>query len=124
MLTNWPPGRFLADWYDPLTGTNAGSTQASTTNGVLTLPLPDFSEDLAAVLHAPARLTALRMGPAETFEFRLDSETGGNYLIQKSNDLLTWQDFQTVSNTTGTLPLSDAAAGASPQGFFRAQQSR
>ena len=124
MLTNWPPGRFLADWYDPLTGTNAGSTQASTTNDVLTLPMPDFSEDLAAVLHAPARLTALRMGPAETFEFRLDSETGGNYLIQKSNDLLTWQDFQTVSNSTGTLPLSDAAAGASPQGFFRAQQSR
>ena len=93
-LTNWPPGKFLADWYDPLTGTNAGSTRAITTNGSLTLPLPDFSEDLAGVVHPPATLTALGMGPASTFQFRLDSETGGNYLIQKSPDLLTWLDFE------------------------------
>ena len=112
MLTNWPPGKFLADWYDPLTGTNAGSTQAITTNGTLTLPLPDFSEDLVGIVHPPATLTALGMEPASVFQFRLDSETGGNYLIQKSTDLLTWLDFEGVSNSTGTLSLFDSIAGA------------
>jgi hypothetical protein len=122
ILTNWPPGRFLADWYDPRTGTNAGSTQAFTTNGILTLSLPDFSEDLAAVVHPPATLTALGMGPTNAFQFRLDSETGGNYLIQKSTDLLTWLDFQGMSNSTGTFILSDSTAGLSRQSFFRAKQ--
>ncbi|HKW31139.1 MAG TPA: DUF5060 domain-containing protein, partial [Verrucomicrobiae bacterium] len=91
-LSNWPPGKFLADWYDPLTGTNAGSARAITTNGSLTLPLPDFSEDLVGVVHPPATLTALGMEPTGAFQFQLDSETGGNYLIQKSPDLLTWLD--------------------------------
>ena len=123
-LTNWPAGRFLADWYDPATGTNTGSTQASTTNGSLTLPLPEFSEDLAGVVHPPATLMALGMEPAGAFHFRLDTETGGNYLIQKSTNLLTWLDFQGVSNTTGTLSLFDSVAGTSPQAFFRAKQNR
>ena len=122
IFTNWPAGNFLADWYDPRTGTNAGSTRAFTTNGVLTLPLPDFSEDLAAVVHPPATLTALGMGPANTFQFRLDSEPGGNYLIQKSADLQTWLDFQGISNSTGTFILSDSTAGLSRQSFFRAKQ--
>jgi hypothetical protein len=52
-LTNWPAGNYFAEWYDPVTGTNAGCSQASTTNGSLTLPLPDFSEDLAGVVHLP-----------------------------------------------------------------------
>lgn len=121
-LTNWPPGKYFADWSDPLTGTNAGSTQASTTNGTLALPLPDFSEDLAGVVHPPATLTALAMGPASTFQFRLDSETGGNYLVQKSTDLLTWLDFEEVSNGTGTVLLSDPSATKTLQAFFRAQQ--
>jgi len=123
-LTNWPPGKYFADWSDPLTGTNAGSTQASTTNGTLTLPLPDFSEDLAGVVHPPATLTALAIGPAGTSQFRLDSETGGNYLIQKSPDLLTWLDFVGVSNSTGTLSLSNSIAGAASQAFYRAVQSQ
>ena len=123
-LTNWPPGKFYADWYDPVTGTNAGYSQGVTTNGSLTLPLPDFSEDLAGVVHPPAALTALGMEPAGAFEFRLDSETGGNYLIQKSTDLLTWLDFEGVTNNTGTLLLFDPSAETNPWVFFRAKQNR
>jgi hypothetical protein len=124
LLTNWPPGRFFADWYDPVTGTNAGYSQASTTNGSLTLPLPDFSEDLAGVVHPPAALTALGMESPGAFQFRLDSETGGNYLIQKSTDLLTWLDFEGVTNSTGTLLLFDPSAETNPQAFFRAKQNQ
>ncbi len=123
-LSNWPPGKFLADWYDPLTGTNAGFTRAIATNGSLTLPLPDFSEDLAGVVYPPAILTTLGVEPASVFRFRLDSETGGNYLIQKSPDLLTWLDFEGVSNSTGTVSLSDSIAGASSQVFYRAVPKR
>jgi hypothetical protein len=124
ILTNWLPGRFWADWYDPSTGTNVASTQALATNGVLTLPMPDFSEDLAGILHPPATLTALGMGSAKAFQFRLDSETGGNYLVQKSTDLLTWLDFQGVSNSTGTFVLTDSMAGTSRQSLFRAKQQQ
>lgn len=122
ILTNWPPGKFVADWYDPLTGTNAGYTRAVTTNGSLTLPLPDFSEDLAGVVHPPPTLTALSVEPSGGFEFRLDSEAGGNYLIQKSTNLSTWQDFEPVTNDTGTLLLFDPFT--SPEAFFRAAQNR
>jgi hypothetical protein len=41
-------------------------------------------------------------------------------LIQKSTDLLTWLDFEAVSNSTGTYRLFDPADAAGPQAFFRA----
>jgi hypothetical protein len=122
-LTNWPPGRFFADWYDPATGTNAGYSQASTTNGGLTLPLPDFSEDLAGIVYPPPTLMALGMEPVGTFQFRLDSETGGNYLIQRSTNLSTWLDFEGVTNSTGTLLLFDPSVETSPRAFFRAKEN-
>ena len=123
-LTNWPAGKFCAEWYDPATGTNAGYSQGVTTNGSLILSLPDFSEDLAGVVHPPPTLTALGLEPTDAFQFRLDSETGGNYLIQKSADLLTWLDFEGVTNGTGTLLLFDPSAETTPQAFFRAKQNR
>ena len=45
--------------HDSPTGLLAGHTQAITTNAALTLPLPDFREDLAAVVYPPPRLAAI-----------------------------------------------------------------
>jgi hypothetical protein len=120
VLSNWPPGEFFAEWYDPATGTNAGYSHACATNGLLTLPLPDFSADLAGIVYPPPRLTAGGVSPTGGFQFRLDSETGGQYLIQKSSDLFNWLPFLDVTNTTGTIILTDPSAGTNGHSFFRA----
>jgi hypothetical protein len=119
-LTNWPANIFIAEWYDPATTTPLGITQATVTNGSLTLPLPDFTEDLAAVLYPPPTLTAL--GFADGFQFQLNSETGGRYLIQKSIDLAHWGTFLTVTNLTGVMLLQEPFNPTNHSSFFRAQK--
>jgi hypothetical protein len=124
ILTNWPAGRFYADWYDPATGTNAGYSQAATTNGSLTLRLPDFREDLAGIVYPPPVLTATGMDNAGSFRFNFDSETGGRYLIEQSADLAIWTDYLNITNSLGTLPLVDETARMTARRFFRARSTR
>jgi hypothetical protein len=123
-LTNWPAGKFHAEWYDPATGAPAGFSQATTTNGSLTLPLPDFREDLAGIVYPPPVLTAVCVDGVGSFQFKLDSETGGQYLIEKSADLATWIPFLTVTNSQGTLLLADWSTKTNSREFFRAKQDR
>jgi hypothetical protein len=122
-LTNWPAGRFYAEWYDPATGTNAGYSQATAANGGLTLPLPDFREDLAGVVYPPPRLNAVGISDGAGFQFRFDSETGGRYLIEQSADLAGWIPFLTVTNSQGSLLLADPAQKTNPRNFFRARSA-
>jgi hypothetical protein len=119
-LTNWPPGKFIAEWYDPATAASLGTSPAITINGSLTLPLPDYTEDLAAIVYPPPQLAAAGSSSTNGFRFRLDSETGGHYLIQQSSDLVTWLPFLDVTNTTGTIFLTDPSAGTNAQSFFQA----
>jgi hypothetical protein len=49
-LTNWPAGKFNAQWFDPCTGKAVGTTEGTTENAILTLPIPPFRDDLAAVV--------------------------------------------------------------------------
>jgi len=121
-LTNWPAGRFFAEWYDPATGAPVGTTQAATTNALLTLPLPDFREDLAALVYPPPVLTLVRMMDGGTFQFRLNSETGGRYVIERSADLQGWGPFCTVTNEAGAMLLTDPAAASHSPRFFRARK--
>jgi hypothetical protein len=109
-FTNWPPGRFFAEWYDPTNGVKRGFTQSATTNGTLRLPLPEFREDLAGILHGPPRLTAGAFVPPTAFAFQLSSETGGRYEIQRSMDLSNWLAFAVVTNTSGTVQIQDSSA--------------
>jgi hypothetical protein len=105
----------------PATGQRLGDTQAATTNGILTLPLPDFREDLAGVVYPPPSLTALGIDGNDAFQFRLDSEPGGNYVIDRSVDLSAWTQFLTVTNLTGTGLQLDASAATNHRSFFRAR---
>ncbi len=123
-ITNWPPGRFFADWYDPATGTNAGSTQAFTTNGTLILPLPNFSEDLAGIVYPPPTLAALGTNAAGSFQMRLNSETGGRYVIEQSSNLEDWSALFTVTNDSGSQALAVPGGGAGPRMFYRARRSQ
>ena len=121
-LTNWPAGTFIAEWYDPATATSLGLTQAASTNGNLALPLPDYSEDLAAVLYPPPLLTSMSISSTVGFQFRLDSETGGRYQIQKSGDLSSWTPLLSLTNATGTSLLTDPPGGANSRSFYRAKK--
>ena len=49
-LTDWPAGGYSVQWFDPSTATMLTTTQATATGGTLTLILPDFAEDLAAIV--------------------------------------------------------------------------
>ncbi len=49
-LADWPAGTFNARWFDPCTGREVGTTGATTEGTILTLPLPAFSDDLAAIV--------------------------------------------------------------------------
>jgi hypothetical protein len=120
VLTNWPPGDFVAEWYDPPTAASLGLAQANTADGGLVLTMPDFAEDLAAIVYPPPRLTPLGFSSTNGFQFRLDSETGGRYLIQESSNLVNWVPFLNFTNTTGTSVLAVPSGETSPQSFFRA----
>ena len=119
-LTNWPPGNFNAEWYDPGTAASMGITQATAANGGLVLPLPDYTVDLAAIVYPPPRLTRAGVSAANGFQVRFDSETGGLYEIQKSHDLFNWTLFLNLTNTSGTITVDFPTNGTGSWSFFRA----
>ena len=49
-LTDWPAGRFQVRWFDPRTGAAAGTAEAASSDGMLTLPAPGFRDDLAGIV--------------------------------------------------------------------------
>ncbi len=122
-LTNWPAGDYFAEWYDPPTAALAGYCRATTTNRLLTLPLPDFYADLTGILYGPARLTSLGFDPGGAYQFQFDSETGGRYWIQTSTNLAQWLPFRLLTNAAGTSLLTDTGAVVqAPLRYYRAKQ--
>ena len=49
-LNNWPSGTYSATWYDPMTAAPLGTNTATTSGSQLTLSLPNYSDDLAAII--------------------------------------------------------------------------
>ena len=90
----------------------------------MTLPLPGFAEDLAAIVYPPPALKSMGVDSAGVFHFRLESETGGKYLIQTSSDWRTWSGYLLVTNTSGTVDVTAPGARTNPQSLFRARQER
>jgi hypothetical protein len=123
-MTNWPSGKFFAEWYDPASAAFIGITEAATTNDSLTLSLPDFSQDLAGIVYPPPVLAALGMPGNNAFQMQFNSETGGRYSIEKSTDLSNWTALITVTNVQGTLILQDSIQSGSPRAFYRARQNQ
>jgi hypothetical protein len=122
-LTNWPAGEFNAEWYDPSTGARIGSSQARTTNALLTLALPGIREDVAGIIYPPPGLTALGLDGVGGFQMRLDSESGGHYAIEQSSDFTHWTPWRIVTNDLGVVQLTVPSVFANPRTFFRARQT-
>ncbi|HVU27333.1 MAG TPA: DUF5060 domain-containing protein [Verrucomicrobiae bacterium] len=123
-MTNWPPGEFFAEWYNPADATLVGMTEAVATNGSLTLTLPDFSEDLAGIVYPPPTLFVSRASTGGILEMQLDSETGGRYFIEESTDLSHWTTLFSVTNVTGMLTFQDSIQSNNSCLFYRARQNR
>lgn len=120
VLTNWPGGPFYAEWYNPTNGLLAGTSQATATNGGLTLPLPDFTADLAGIIFPPPTLRLPGVAAAGSFHFEFDSEAGGIYALQRSWDCVNWVTFLWVTNTQGRISLADTQSVGSAAAFYRA----
>jgi hypothetical protein len=122
ILTNWAEGRFVADWYTPANGESAGRTEAVSTNGFLTLTLPDFTEDLVGIIYPPARLRS-EGASMNGFQFRFDSEPNGSYVIEASDNLFSWRSFSAATNATGTMVFLDPELTSNQARFFRARKA-
>jgi len=122
-LTNWPAGKFIAEWFDPATAAPLGITQTVASDGGLVLTMPDYTEDLAAVVYQPPRLIPSVYAPTNGFQFKLVSETGGRYLIQQSLDLVNWLPYLSLTNSTGTSLLTEPLKATDSQRYFRALQA-
>jgi hypothetical protein len=49
-LANWPAGKFNAEWFDPCTGRSIGKTTGTVEGNTLSVPVPAFSDDAAAII--------------------------------------------------------------------------
>jgi Domain of unknown function (DUF5060) len=121
-LADWPGGDFIAEWHDPPTGALIAYSRATTTNRVLTVPLPDFREDLAGIVYRPPILRVAGISAGNGLQLRLESRTGGRCVMEQSTDLAAWTAFLTVTNTTGTLILQDPSVSTNARSFIRALQ--
>ena len=123
-LTQWPQGTFTAEWYDPVSASFIGLTEATTTNSLLTVPLPAFSEDLAAIIYPLPKLSVLGFGSGNVLQLRLNSQTGGRYSIEQSTNLTDWTTLVSVTNVTGSDTFSAWPLNVGPLDFFRATHFR
>jgi hypothetical protein len=119
-MANWPAGTYYAQWYNPTNGLISGTSQAKTTNGQLSLPLPDYTVDLAGIVYPQPSLAISRTNPIGALQLQLNSEVGGIYTIQLSTNLANWISFLTVTNTQGivAIPIPPQLTNASV--FYRA----
>jgi hypothetical protein len=89
---------------------------------VLRLPLPPFREDLAGVLFPPPRLEPVPGSENGTFQFRLQGETGGEYFVETSTNLITWDALDDAARQTGETVSVVPEGAARERGFFRARK--
>ncbi len=118
-LANWPAGAFAVRWYSTTNGAVAGEFSATTTNGVLTLPLPDFSEDLAGIVIAPPVFRGPQTSASGGFQFDVVGPQGYSYEIDRSAGLSEWSPWASGWFLAGPTPLSDVETNRAE--FYRAR---
>ena len=112
-LTGWPPGAYVARWYDPETGAITGESSSVVTNGVLSLALPNYTVDLAGWVQQIPRLTALGYRQdAGVDEIRITGLPGAKWSLVGSLNLRDWN--VTLSNSPVILDQTGNAEVALP----------
>jgi len=90
-LTNWTAGTFTAIWNDAKTFLALGKTVATTTNGVLTIGLPNFKEDVAGRIVPANRVSAIQLISPSALNLQLENPAAARTTIQSAPDLQAWQ---------------------------------
>lgn len=90
-LNSWPSGSWTAIWNDAKTFAPLGKTSSDTTNGVLQLPLPSFSEDAAARI-VPANRVSVGGSPTNgAINLQLAFPAAAQSTVDATSDFTTWQ---------------------------------
>jgi len=69
----------------------------------------------------PATFGGLVRQPSGQFQFNLSGDPGANYIVEVSDDLVTWTLVTNVSNSPASIPISDPQATGHQQRFYRAR---
>jgi len=117
MFSNWPSGAWHAFWYHATNAALMGHATGATTNGVLTLPLPEFSEDLVGrIIREFAVQASFGQSPG-VVRVAIVGDPGLDYELEAATNFAVWSRMGAVSNAVGNAvwePGSDL-----PLQFFR-----
>jgi hypothetical protein len=105
-LSSWPAGSWTAIWNDAKTFAPLGKTTADTTNGVLQLSLPAFSEDIAGRI-VPANRAAVA-APSLTngvITLQLSYPAAAHSTLESSADLLSWATETNITFSTQIVSM-------------------
>jgi hypothetical protein len=120
-LTNLPTGIFFADWYDPASGGVRWLIQScQRETRCWFYPCRISQKTLLAVLRSLPGLKLIELSKNEV-QLQLDSETGGHYIIQQSDDLLHWSTVSNLTNFSGTTLLTAPTIGSRSAVVFSGQ---
>jgi len=111
-LSNWPAGTYHALWYHATNAALLGQTVGTTTNGVLSLALPEFSEDLVGRIIREFSVRASFGQSPGAVRVAIVGDPGLDYELEGSTNLAVWSRIGTASNAVGEAvwePANDLA---------------
>jgi hypothetical protein len=121
-IESLPAGQYRARWHHPQTAVQLSETSGTSDGALLTLPLPELREDLAARLERV--VTPAWHHPHLTeeggFAATLVGEAGRTYGVEVSHNLESWLAWTNLTNTAGEIDFHDDAASAELR-FYRAR---
>jgi hypothetical protein len=92
------------------------------TTGHLTNTINSLRNDGVLIFTYPPAIELLRPRPLiGAFQFGITGPPGV-YTIFSSDDLLTWSELGSITNSLGTISFVDETAHFSPQRFYRARR--
>jgi hypothetical protein len=98
-ITNWDKGDVTAVWMDAATGTSLGKTRGRGASGLIQIPLPDFTEDLAGRIIPDIKFEQVDLRPNASVELKLNAPAPSHCEAQSSEDLSHW-------NSLGEIPFN------------------
>lgn len=122
ILTNFPPGPYVVDWFMPTNGAHLRTDKATAKDGALTLEMPPFYEDLVGRVTAPPKLSALGPDSTGAFMFELHSAVNERFAIETSPDLSAWSELLRATNAAGRMTFMSPGPATNPAAFFRARR--